>query len=271
MYRNDILISRKTEIKTGKFYDQTLYKKGKGNISINKNMPADIYGGYSSVNSSYLVFVKYNGKTKLIGIPIHIALEEEKKPHVKVDYIREHLKLKDSDILEIIKDKIPFDTLVMYKGQKCYIKGYSMANKVCELSNACQFKVDKQVMIKCKEMLRKVYNEKYGDITEEDLLNAKYFINYLFECKSNYPLFQKEISKIENNLDIENYSFKQLSVIIKQLLIIYHCNSSNGNLKEFNLSDRIGRLSGNNITAPAFIFTSVTGLKQKVFDFSGDL
>ena len=74
-----------------------------------------------------------------------------------------------------------------------------------------------------------------------------------------------------NNLDIENYSFKQLSVIIKQLLIIYHCNSSNGNLKEFNLSDRIGRLSGNNITAPAFIFTSVTGLKQKVFDFSGDL
>ena len=271
LYRNDILISRKTEIKTGKFYDQTLYKKGKGNISINKNMPADIYGGYSSVNSSYLVFVKYNGKTKLIGIPIHIALEEEKKPHVKVDYIREHLKLKDSDILEIIKDKIPFDTLVMYKGQKCYIKGYSMANKVCELSNACQFKVDKQVMIKCKEMLRKVYNEKYGDITEEDLLNAKYFINYLFECKSNYPLFQKEISKIENNLDIENYSFKQLSVIIKQLLIIYHCNSSNGNVKEFNLSDRIGRLSGNNITAPAFIFTSVTGLKQKVFDFSGDL
>lgn len=271
LYRNDILISRKTEIKTGEFYAQTLYKKGKGNISINKNMPADLYGGYSSVNTSYLVFVKYNDKTKLIGIPIYIASEEEKKPNIKVDYIREHLKLKNSDTLEIIKDKIPFDTLVMYKGQKCYIKGYGIANKVCELSNACQFKVDKQVMIRCKEMLRKVYKEKYNDITEEELLNAKYFINYLFECKSNYPLFQKEISKIENNLDIENYSFKQLSVIIKQLLIIYHCNSSNGNLKEFNLSDRIGRLSGNNITEPIFIFTSVTGLKQKVFDFSGDL
>ena len=67
-------------------------------------------------------------------------------------------------------------------------------------------------------------------------------------------MFAKEISKIEDNLDIKNYSFEQLSMIIKQLLVIYHCNSANGNLKDFDLSDRIGRLASINITNPTFIF-----------------
>lgn len=270
LYRNDILVSRKSEIRTGEFYNQTLYKKGKGKISINKNMPADIYGGFSSVNPSYLVFVKYNDKTKLIGIPIHIALENEKNTNVKINFIREQLKLKETDSLEILKDKISFETLVLYKDQKCYIKGYSIAHKNCELSNACQLKISKAFMKKYKELLRKVYKENYDSITSEDIQYAISFINYLFNCKKNYPLFAKEISKIEDNLDIKNYSFEQLSMIIKQLLVIYHCNSANGNLKDFDLSDRIGRLASINITNPTFIFSSVTGLYQKVVDFSGD-
>ena len=270
LYRNDILVSRKSEIRTGEFYNQTLYKKGKGKISINKNMPADIYGGFSSVNPSCLVLVKYNDKTKLIGIPIHIALEDEKNISVKINFIREHLELKETDSLEILKDRIPFETLILYKGQKCYIKGYGIANKVCELSNACQLKISKAFMKKYKELLRKVYKGNYDNTTPDDIQDAISFINYLFNCKKDYSLFDKEISKIEDNLDIKNYSFEQLSVIIKQLLTIYHCNSANGNLKDFDLGDRIGRLGGINITNPTFIFTSVAGLYQKVIDFSGD-
>ena len=180
------------------------------------------------------------------------------------------MKLKETDNLEILKDKISFETLVLYKDQKCYIKGYSIAHKNCELSNACQLKISKAFMKKYKELLRKVYKENYDSITSEDIQYAISFINYLFNCKKNYPLFAKEISKIEDNLDIKNYSFEQLSMIIKQLLVIYHCNSANGNLKDFDLSDRIGRLASINITNPTFIFSSVTGLYQKVVDFSGD-
>lgn len=43
LYRNDILVSRKTEIRTGQFYKQTIYGKGVGNIPLKKDMPTDIY------------------------------------------------------------------------------------------------------------------------------------------------------------------------------------------------------------------------------------
>ena len=270
LYRNDILVSRKSEIRTGEFYNQTLYKKGKGNISINKNMPANIYGGFSGVNPSYLVFVKYNDKTKSIGIPIYIACEENKNANIKTIFIREHLKLKDTDTFEIIKDKIPFETLVLYKKQKCYIKGYGIANKVCELSNACQLKISKAFMKKYKELLRKVYKSNYDNITSEDIQDAISFVNYLFNCKKDYPLFEEKISELEINLDVQNMSFEQLAILIKKVLSIYKCVSSTENFKDLGYNKDIGRLNGINITNPIFVFTSVTGLYQKVVDFSGD-
>ena len=270
LYRNDILVSRKSEIRTGEFYNQTLYKKGKGNISINKNMPANIYGGFSGVNPSYLVFVKYNDKTKLIGIPIYIACEENKNANIKTIFIREHLKLKDTDTFEIIKDKIPFETLVLHKEQKCYIKGYSVAHKNCELSNACQLKISKAFMKKYKELLRKVYKGNYDNITSEDIQAAISFVNYLFNCKKDYPLFEEKISILENNLDVQNMPFEKLAILIKKILSIYHCVSSIENFKELGYDQNIGRLASINITNPIFVFTSVTGLYQKVVDFSGD-
>ena len=268
LYRNDILVSRKSEIRTGEFYNQTLYKKGKGNISINKNMPANIYGGFSGVNPSYLVFVKYNDKTKLIGIPIYIACEENKNANIKTIFIREHLKLKETDSLEILKDKIPFETLVLCKGQKCYIKGYTDGH--CELSNALQLKLSKSVMKKYKNVINKAYKSNFKEASQHDKEISIAFIKHLFEIK-NYPLFDDVISNIRKSLEsqFENYSFEQLSEIIKQLLIIYHCNSNTGNLTKFDLPKGLGRIR-KTITNPTFIFTSVTGLYQKVLDFSGD-
>ena len=65
-------------------------------------------------------------------------------------------------------------------------------------------------------------------------------------------------------------SFEQLAILIKKLLSIYRCVSSIENFKELGYSKDIGRLTAINITNPTFIFTSVTGLYQKVVDFSGD-
>lgn len=126
------------------------------------------------------------------------------------------------------------------------------------------------MMKKCKYVLNKVYKNKYDDITNMDIENAITFINYLFERKIEFPLFSKEITKIQDNINLTECSFEQLANIIKQLLIIYHCNSKNGNLKEFGLSDRIGRLSGANVTGGDFIFTSVTGLKEKTASYDGE-
>ena len=125
------------------------------------------------------------------------------------------------------------------------------------------------MMKKCKYVLNKVYKTKYDDITSLDMENAITFINYLFEIKKEYPLFSKEITKIQESINLAKCSFEQLANIIKQLLLIYHCNSKNGNLKEFGLSDRIGRLSGANVTGGRFMFTSVTGLKTKTVNYDG--
>lgn len=268
LYRNDILISRKTEIRTGKLYKETIYKRGKGNIKIKENMPTELYGGYSNMETSYLTLVKYGNKTKLIGIPMNIANNKDVK--VKLGFIKEHLDLKSLDDIVILKDNIPYDVSINYKNQDVYVKGYSTANKNCELSNAHQLKIKKDMMKKCKYVLNKVYKNKYDDITNMDIENAITFINYLFEIKKEFPLFSKEITKIQDNINLTECSFEQLANIIKQLLIIYHCNSKNGNLKEFGLSDRIGRLSGANVTGGDFIFTSVTGLKEKAASYDGE-
>ena len=62
-------------------------------------------------------------------------------------------------------------------------------------------------------------------------------------------------------------SFDELSKVIIELFKLYHCNSVNANLKEFGLGDRIGRLSGNNITTGVLKFKSVTGIKEEKYEF----
>ena len=48
---------------------------------------------------------------------------------------------------------------------------------------------------------------------------------------------------------------------------MYHCNSVNANLTEFGLGDRIGRMSGNNITSGTIISKSVTGIWESKYEF----
>lgn len=268
LYRNDILISRKTEIRTGKLFKEKIYNKDSGDIPIKKNMLVKLYGGYSNVETSYLALVKYGAKYKLIGIPMSVA--NNKSNESKNKFIKEHLKISSKESFEILKDNIPYETNINYKGQDLYVKGYSISHKNCELANAHQLKIKKEVMKKYKHMLYKVYKNDYSEITALDIENAISFINYLFNCKEEYPLFKSIIERIESILKLNEYSFEQLSNIIKQLLVIYHCNTSGkDNLKEFGLSERLSRIS---LAIPNanFIFTSTTGLKGKKAYYNGE-
>jgi len=272
LYRNDILVSRKTEIRTGKLFKETIYPKGVGNIPIKENMPTSLYGGYSNVETSYLVLVRYGKKKKLMGIPLEIELKSKKDINIKYDFIKKHLKSVDD--IEIVKDYIPYETLMELKNQKVYIKGYSISHKNCEVSNALQLKLPS---IKAKEwryVLNKVLNKKnipmvngISIVSDELLIKTmKEIILYLYEQKKNYPLFQGEISKIEEKLNLDEMTLDELEKVIIQLFIIYHCNSANGNLKDFGLSDRIGRLSGYNIDNGTIISTSTTGIKERDYE-----
>ena len=265
LYRNDILISRKLEIRNGKFFKETIYGKQKGNVPIKENMPVELYGGYSNVETSYLCLINNNDKKKIIGIPLQIAVKSKKDNQAKTEFIREHLKLKENNTLIIEKDKIPFETEIIYKNQKVYIKGYSTSNKNCELSNANQLKLSKECMKKWKKALAYIINNK----KEYEIDANKYssdILNYLLSLEDNYPLFAKDILKIKEKLNSSNLTLEDNKKIIIELLKLFHCNSVNANLSSYGLGDRIGRLSGNNITTGTIINKSVTGIKETSYE-----
>lgn len=269
-YCNDILISRKAEIRSGQFFKQTVYPARMGTIPIKNNLSTELYGGYSNMETKYLILLKYKNKTKIIGIPMDIAAKENTIPTLKDAFIREQLKLKQEDTYTILRDKIPFETMIHYKNQDVYIKGYSVRNKNCELSNAFQLQIPKQQMQTWKYIFNKILNNSNPQTINDKKILDEYQLKeqaimiceYLFHQKEKYPLFKKDIIKIEATLNLENLSFEELSKIIKEVIKLYHCNSQNANLKEFGLGDRIGRLSGNNLDTGTLVFKSITGIYE---------
>ena len=266
LYRNDILISRKTELNQGKFFKETIYQAGKGSVPIKENMPVKLYGGYSNVNTSYLCLVKFKNKVKMVGIPIQIDIKMKQNKITMEQFIKEHLKLKVNDIIEIIKYKIPFQSEIKYKGQSVYIKGYSIKNKVCELSNAYQLKITKEHMKKWKYALDFLENNnKKFEFEAQKYVNQ--ILHYLLDQKRIFPLFDKELNTIENDLNVLNLNLLEKKKIINEIFKMLHCNSVNANLKEFGLGDRMGRLSGCNVTEGTLIHKSVTGIKEQKYEF----
>ena len=274
LYRNDIMVSRKSEIRTGMMYKQTIKPKADGLVRLKKDMPTGLYGGYTNIETTYLSLVKYKEKIKLIGIPYEIALKSKNNINEKNDFIIKTLNLKGYDEFIIVKDFIPYETEIITKNHNVYIKGYSTSNKSCEVSNAIQLKLSKYNQIRWKRELNFCLNilnfEKYLLTIEniEDFKNnLKDIIKELFNLKNKFPLFANEIEKIQNKLDLDSLDISDYRKIIRELLTIYHCNSKNGNLKDYGLGDRIGRLSGFNISTGTIITKSVTGIWERKYEF----
>lgn len=261
LYRNDILISKKTEIKTGKLYKETIYKKGKGKIKIKENMPIEKYGGYSNMETKYLMLIDYKNKRKLLGIPMPLAIKNDLK---LIDiYIREQLKLKENEVYSIKKEMIPYETEVLFKGQKVYLKGYSISNN-CAISNAQQLKISVADYKKWKYALEYILheNKKYLDYA---LIYIDAIYNFLIN-RTDYPLYNNCLSKIKEVINFNTLSLELKVKVIKEMFKLFQCNSVNANLSDFKLGDRIGRLSSN-ITEGTIISKSTTGIKENKYEF----
>ena len=92
-------------------------------------------------------------------------------------------------------------------------------------------------------------------------------VNYLLSLENEYPLFAKEITRIREKLDLFELTLQDKKRIIVELFKLFHCNSVNANLSSYNLGDRIGRLSGNNVTTGVIFNKSVTGIKESFYEF----
>ena len=215
LYRNDILISRKTEIRTGQFYKETIYKKGKGTIPIKFGMPTDIYGGYSNTNARKLMLIEYNeSKMKIIGLPMALAVRNN-DAEIN-DYIKTQINLKKNSTFKIKKCSIPFETEIIYNNQNVFIKGYSIGHKNCEISNAIQLKIAKDKMKHWKYALQYLLNDKkqYIDFAEK-------YVNEIYDFLINldlFPLFNKELDKIKNKVNFEDLALDQTKENNKRII-----------------------------------------------------
>lgn len=263
LYRNDILISYKTEYNTGEFYNQTIYGKGKGNIRLKDNLPTEIYGGYSGVNVSYFMLVEYKEKRKIIGIPVFLT-----KDATKIDeFIVSQINYKD---YKILKNKVPLNTELLFNNQRVLISGYSIAHKGNELRNFVELKIRKENYIKWKFTLNRLLNNKNDAINDleykEDLIEI---LKFLLTLQDKYPLVDGDLSKIKDyfNKNIDLLELERLENFTKQVLLIFNSSKKTASLSNYKLKNEMGRLADKKLTQGTIIYKSITGIREKKYEF----
>ena len=232
LYRNDILVSKKTEIRTGEFYNQTKQPKGKKGVPLKANMPTEMYGSYTSLNPAYATMINYtkNDKEtrKMVGFPIYLKSSNEFEV---LRYYKKLLGLENDDSIRIENIKIPFYSYLIWDDQLCYLVGASDKVEVC---NAKQFKYDKEFMKNHKKTLNEVFNKKETnyDGYQKDLDEI---ITYIVDkMESDYKLFQNLIPELKTIVSYKNYerfTAEEKVNIIKQLTKLLNCKSDNANFK----------------------------------------
>lgn len=269
LYRNDILVSKKTEIRTGEFYNQTKNSKGNKGIELKKNMPTELYGSYTSLNPAYAIMVKYTKKNKtsqkLIGIPIYLTKQNDET--IKDNYIRNILNINMNDSYEFTSKPIPFFSKLNWNGQICYLVGASDTVEVC---NAQEFNYDKEFFKYHKLALQKLFNNKNLEINDNIYSNMlDEIIKYIVDkIEKQYKLFGNlifELKMMINYDNIESNNVENKENIIKQLTKLLNCKSDNANFKFLNnkFSSAFGKKHGRTIEKFSLINLSASGIYQK--------
>lgn len=271
LYRNDILVSRKTEIRSGEFYNQTKQKKGGKGVPLKSNMSIEKYGSYTSLNPSCAIMIKYENKNqickRLVGMPIYLTKvsEEEKK-----NYYRNILNLKENSLVELGDRIIPFFSMLNWDGQICYLVGASDRVEIC---NAKQFSYSKEFYKNYKNELNHLFNYRnkdYENVRYSDRL-SEIIIYIVDKMEKEYKLFNnliddlKLIVKYKENQDL---IIEEKENIIIQLTKLLNCRSDNANFKflDSSYSSAFGKKNGRIIEDTCVVSLSVTGVKKRNYE-----
>lgn len=266
LYRNDILISKKTEIRTGEFYNQIPLKKTPKKVKgrrLKQNLPIEKYGYYNSVNPSYMALTSINGRNCIIGVPIYLNDKQD-----IISFISKEKNISKEQIT-ILKKCIPFNSEINYKGQRVLITGNS------ELMNNEQIKIPKEEAKKWKYALNLIFNNKnISKIKENSVMNeaeimqqCNEIIDFLIYQKSKYPIYDDKLQKIHDNKIIYNLDLEKKREMIKRIFIMLKASKTNVNLKDIGLTEREGRITFSNIEHATIINKSVTGLRSRKYEF----
>jgi len=270
LYQNDIIMNRKTEIQSGGLFEITKNQKNDkvGNpIPLKKGLDIKKYGSYSGIKCAFMILVEYskNGKLEqeLVGFPIMYKVILKQNFQEVEDYLRKLLKVKEQEMLKVKIKPIPFNTLIDWNGRLCYITGASI-----ELQNAVELKIPKEKQIKWKHTFCRLLNDRKNlkNELEYEVELIEIFEFLLNKIKKCYPIFENELMKL-STVDIQSFTLIEKENIIKQIFRMLRCNGENANLKSYGFSERFGRISGKTIKNGKIITKSVTGIKEKYYEF----
>lgn len=278
LYRNDIIISKKTEIKTGEFYNQTKNSKGLAGVELKKGLDTKLYGSYTSLNPAYAVVVKYTKGNKIIqkmiGIPILIDTQSCGDTIVLNSYIKNLLNLENDTLISYVFNrenkilKIPFYTKIKWNDQICSLVGASDKVEVC---NAREFRIDKINLNKWKYTLNILFNKKkkYDSFDYNKYENdLKEILNYIYEkISTEYNLYFNLTDELKVIINESLISIEYEEKAITELLKLLSFNSQNANFKYIKHSLAFGKKNDRIIDHATLITQSVTGLKERTYEF----
>ena len=259
MYRNDILVSYKVYESDGKLYKETIHSKKENStnkIPLKNGLSVDKYGFYSDKENSCFALVEVKGKKRIIIIPLYMIESIE-------DYCKDLFKVSNND-LKIIINKIPKLTKIVFNNQEILLSGGG--DSTCEVKNAVQLKLVKDVMKKYKYTLNYVINNKSSELSNiqisKEIDEILGYINkqlYRFTLLDN--VLTKYISCYSSDFDLESKK-EYLLDLIKML-------KANGKRveKKINNTNISSRTSGKSITSGKIIYTDILGLNEEIYEF----
>lgn len=278
LYSGNCQISRKKEELTGKFYNETIYPAGSGDlIPLKKNLSVEKYGGYLGKQNAYYVAVQdENGKKqkKIIGIPIYVKELEKTQPGAIDAYIKKQL---NTISYRILKDKICKYQEIIVNGNAMYLTGAK--EKKNEMSNAKQFFFGDHYY-NLYETLLKCFADKVPEDEKEgyDKKMIEVYNYIIAKGERQYKECAFAFEKIKQALDFPMLSYNDKIDCLREILKITQANSTCANIKKYckqsaNVTgtERVGRIerviniddSKRNKSVAVFVDKSVTGLYER--------
>ena len=295
--KTSMSVTRYAFTNMGEFYDQTIYGKEDGGVSVpRKNSfpynQTEKYGGYKSLSTAYFVIVESkNKKGNLIKTIEAIPVLVEYNCHGAKDGLIRYLK--ESGLVEprILVPKLKIRTLVSVNGYKTWIAGVTGMQIL--IHNAQQWFTDAATDLYVKNLVKLCEWDRNGRIAEVDKKNEKFVMvanrkkeELVVDREKNALLYQRIIEqlkkkmyqglsaarsfalKLEDKIAIFNaLTVLEQAKVLLQIVRFMKCNAECADLKLLNDGATCGKLLiSKNITDVDFsiIHQSPCGLVEYV-------
>lgn len=274
---NKVLVTKQTYEATGELFDIQPLKKGKGQVPLKSGLGnerlSDIskYGGYNKATIAYFILVNCKKKGKKVKYILPVPCYLSKKMQTDKEYMKKYFEHEyNIEDIDVIKDKILIQTLIVCDGFKARIAG--RFNERIILHNANQLcldvrynKIIKEIGKYVRDLQDKkdiIINEKSG-ITDDNIIELyEELQNKLKNTIFSSSLIKACLKNIEKQKEKFNaYSLEDKALYIYEMLKLFRCTPEK---PEFSKSDIN---MGMNITSKknlAIIHQSVTGIYEKI-------